>query len=57
MKDETDYIIYYLGESYRTEEVYAETGLMMWKCAWFYCIKVCDKALLMLMSSTERKES
>jgi len=54
-KDISDYVIYYLGQSYICEQNYAETGKMMWKSAWLHCIKFGDKALLTLMSLIERK--
>lgn len=55
MYDSSDYVIYYLGASYTMEQHYTETGKMIWKTAWFHCIKLCDKALLMLID-IKRKE-
>lgn len=55
MKDLSDYVIYYLGQSYICEQNYAETGKMIWRTAWLRCLKFGDNALLMLIGLMERK--
>jgi len=46
--DETEYIIWYLGQTWAEEQMYEKTGHMIHKTVWLHCVMYADKALLQL---------